>query len=554
MGKTPTERIEAFKKKERVNTQCAICSGYVTTVLMQHHSFVCSRCSGILREEGFTVKGISMTNWNEADAEKICNGGNRREREELCGAWDGNELAVNADSPDSAVRKFVHAKYVDKKWAVSGGTSRGGSGRHHHSHHEGQSHHGHDGGHGRSGRHGGGSRGDSDEAKQLASMLPDVTEARAAELIAQHGSLNAAMDAYFNSSLPNDTHSSSAPSKPPLAGSKKSGKRRSSSSRRHPRHSEDNFTAMDEPSPTQARSLSSMRLSGLPVADAPPAPLGEASPGRVHGLAGMVGMAARGELGGEFDMGMGQFGSAPGQCPGGMQHGYQQGWGQPGSAGHCGPGGPCGGQGMCGSMGPGGACQSQFHSAPGQLGNGPHGCQTPTSWQSAQQGLGVQQGQGMPQGMPQGMSQGMPQGMSQGMAPQSHNPMNPFAASASGCGGQSGQMSQPQGLQQQQQALLQQLLQKKQQLQEEMQRQLQLQQQGGNSGQSPLAMPRAGAFGSCGGSCGGCCGMGSGCCGAHAGSFGGSCGAGYGGPYGYGAGGGHMQQAYHGHAPNVPFA
>eukprot|EP00413_Alexandrium_margalefii_P011280 CAMPEP_0204544152 /NCGR_PEP_ID=MMETSP0661-20131031/20336_1 /ASSEMBLY_ACC=CAM_ASM_000606 /TAXON_ID=109239 /ORGANISM="Alexandrium margalefi, Strain AMGDE01CS-322" /LENGTH=77 /DNA_ID=CAMNT_0051550911 /DNA_START=40 /DNA_END=270 /DNA_ORIENTATION=+ len=72
----PTARIEAFKKKDKANGQCAVCGSSVTTVLMQHYSFVCTRCAGFLRDVGLTVKGITMTNWTAADADKICAGGN----------------------------------------------------------------------------------------------------------------------------------------------------------------------------------------------------------------------------------------------------------------------------------------------------------------------------------------------------------------------------------------------------------------------------------------------------------------------------------------------
>ena len=81
-----------------------------------HSSFVCSRCSGVLSNFGLSVKGVKMTSWKDADADRICNGGNVREREELCGKWNGADLAVTADSEDKEVRNFIEAKYVEKRW------------------------------------------------------------------------------------------------------------------------------------------------------------------------------------------------------------------------------------------------------------------------------------------------------------------------------------------------------------------------------------------------------------------------------------------------------
>merc|ERR1719424_211086 len=88
---------------------------------MDFNSFVCSRCSGLLREQGMTVKGITMTNWKDKDADQILTGGNQKEREELCGRWNGSEMAVTSESDENAVRAFIRAKYVDKMWAGGGG-------------------------------------------------------------------------------------------------------------------------------------------------------------------------------------------------------------------------------------------------------------------------------------------------------------------------------------------------------------------------------------------------------------------------------------------------
>jgi len=315
----PTGKIEAFKKKDKDNGKCAVCGGFVTTVLMQHHSFVCSRCSGLLREAGLTVKGITMTNWTASDADKICSGGNRKEREELCGSWDGKELAVNSDSGDREVKKFIQAKYVDKKWATGGGGGRSSSG-------------GYSSGGGRSSSGGGGGgKGSADpaEAKKFASMFGDLTETRAAELLAQHGSIEEALEPYLNSLGSDDPPPSSKSGK----SSKKSEKKKS-----HKHH---------EPEEDEETSFNGGGFSSFQTLDVAPPSLGQAAPDQVHGMAGMVGMAARGQI----DAGMaggqpsysgsqaqgsgGQFNTAPqqsfqmGSGWGGQNAQTQQGgWGQ----------------------------------------------------------------------------------------------------------------------------------------------------------------------------------------------------------------------------------
>jgi len=123
-GQSAQDRIEAFKKKG--NSTCVICELPANTVLMKHNSFVCQRCSGILREFGMTVKGITMTSWKDSDADEICKGGNKKEVKELMGGWDGSELKVGRDSDDKSVKRFIEAKYVERRWATGGGGGGGG--------------------------------------------------------------------------------------------------------------------------------------------------------------------------------------------------------------------------------------------------------------------------------------------------------------------------------------------------------------------------------------------------------------------------------------------
>jgi len=308
---SPTDRIETFKKRNKENSKCAVCGGYVTTVLMQFNSFVCSRCSGLLREAGFSVKGITMTNWKEGEADKICSGGNAREREELCGGWDGKELAVDPDSDEASLRAFIQAKYVEKRWsgAVRGDGGGGGIG-------------------------GGGSSGEiKEQAKRFAAMFPELSEASARELIERHGHLDAAVDAYLSGQVEAPTQ-----------------KKRSSSSKKDRKHSR-RESGRNEAEPSSPYGDYAGQMSGTE------------SP---RGPAGMAGMMA-GAGGPPSPYGSGQFGhnnnrpASPyrsGQFGGQPQQ--QGGWGGPGDgappgsqygmAGQQYPGGP-GGGGMGGGQG-----------------------------------------------------------------------------------------------------------------------------------------------------------------------------------------------------------
>eukprot|EP00401_Gymnodinium_catenatum_P026998 CAMPEP_0117467746 /NCGR_PEP_ID=MMETSP0784-20121206/5817_1 /TAXON_ID=39447 /ORGANISM="" /LENGTH=459 /DNA_ID=CAMNT_0005261729 /DNA_START=139 /DNA_END=1518 /DNA_ORIENTATION=+ len=244
-----------------------------------------------------------MTNWSMADADKICSGGNVKEKEELEATWDGSELAVDRDSDDGKVRRFIQAKYTDKRWAGRGdGSRRSGS-------------YAHTAGGGRktsSVAIQGGGFDVKEAARKVASMFPDLTEANAVELVNKHGSVEAAVEAYLMESQPEKTPTGRGSRSAPGGGRshKSTSSKRLSSSRRSSKTNAqeetwadakvggcggfDGFDGFDAPMPMR-------------TADASPAALGEASPSQLFGMAGMVGMVARGEISSPF----GNFGSNP---------------------------------------------------------------------------------------------------------------------------------------------------------------------------------------------------------------------------------------------------
>eukprot|EP00929_Paragymnodinium_shiwhaense_P085341 TRINITY_DN4574_c0_g1_i1.p1 TRINITY_DN4574_c0_g1~~TRINITY_DN4574_c0_g1_i1.p1 ORF type:complete len:516 (+),score=169.67 TRINITY_DN4574_c0_g1_i1:178-1725(+) len=433
MVKSPLEKIEAFKKKDKENGKCSICGGSANTVLMQHLSFVCSRCSGILREFGLAVKGITMTNWTAADADKICGGGNAKEKQEMQAKWDGVELAVNRDSDDAAVRKFIQAKYIDKKWQGKGG---GGGGHISSSsrHHGGDKHHHHQHSSGGSQEH---------MAKQLSSMIGELSQAQAAELIAKHGSVEAAIEEYYNAPP------SSSPAKASSSRHKEKKHHKRSSSKEH-KHGQDHGH-------NNGGGFGSFGGGGggsgnwmMPPPE-PPAAMGEAPPDKVHSMAGMVGLMARGEIPSAFS-------SVPGQPH--MQQGMQQ------ADAHQ----------QFGTAHPGaGQSQNWGMPQPGQFNSAPAAS---PSWQGQQ----WQQQQQPPGGGPFGQPPASPLGA---------NPGNPFSSGSfnqpqQGCGQQQ-MSSHQQQIEQQKQQLLQKLMEKKKQLEEQMQ-QLQKQKMQQQQMQQPMQL------------------------------------------------------------------
>eukprot|EP00930_Biecheleria_cincta_P029568 TRINITY_DN20549_c0_g1_i1.p1 TRINITY_DN20549_c0_g1~~TRINITY_DN20549_c0_g1_i1.p1 ORF type:complete len:526 (+),score=120.97 TRINITY_DN20549_c0_g1_i1:40-1617(+) len=417
MAPDPTKRIQDFKKKEKDNGKCAVCGGFSDTILMQHHSFVCSRCSGVLREVGLTVKGIAATNWTAADADKICNGGNRRERDELCGGWDGSELAVNPDSSDRDVKKFIQAKYVDRKWATGGGSkpSSGGGG----------------GGGGGGGQSSSSRQPDAGEAKKFAGMFGDLTEEKAAELLKKYGSIEEALEPYL-ASLGSEPEPTPAHTSSKSGAKKKEEKEKKKKHHHHKSHEEDSMTA----SFGSFNSTPTPAMSSFSNPDVQPPSLGQASPDRIEGMAGVMGMMYRGEMdnsqmgsawggGGGGNVSAGQFSSVPGNF--GSEQQQQQNWQQPATSS------TWGGQSMPNA--------SSFNSVPSNMGGQQPGSQN--TWGQPQNSWQAPGSQSQPAS--QSSWQGAPGSQSQPAA-------NPFQQSGQGQGWNSQQQNSDQ------QAKLQQLL------------------------------------------------------------------------------------------------
>lgn len=291
MVAVPLARIEAFKKKDKANANCAVCGAYTTNVLIQFNSFVCSRCSGLLREAGFTVKGVTMTNWSAADAEKICNGGNTRERQELCAGWNGADLVIDTDSPDNDVRRFIGAKYVEKRWAGRGGASGSSS---------------------RAVNNVSSSKGNVLEtAKRVASMFHDLTEARAIELIEKFGSAEEAIEQHLAGQAEPEAQRGDTSARARRPSLKRASSRKGTGTQEFGQQEQ----VYPPPSPSTSYSAPAPTSWASPAASSDYRPRGigpmdvstsshmgayqQPAPSRMEstpGMAGMVGLVARGEI------------------------------------------------------------------------------------------------------------------------------------------------------------------------------------------------------------------------------------------------------------------
>jgi len=195
--------------------------------------------------------GVSLTNWTQADADRILAGGNAREHKELMAHWRISDQSVNRDSSDQDVRAFIRAEYVEKKWARSReGSSYGGGGNHL-----------------------GTSLSDEESVRKLVAMFPELIESQAAQLLNEHGSIDAAAAHVSHKNEPDRERGRDGRNSSKSRGVSKSRRGTSRKSRKASRNSDS-----DGGSPNGNQNFSEQNFSQ---------PLG---------TAGMLGMAAHGEI------------------------------------------------------------------------------------------------------------------------------------------------------------------------------------------------------------------------------------------------------------------
>ncbi|CDH53125.1 predicted protein [Lichtheimia corymbifera JMRC:FSU:9682] len=96
------------------NKKCFDCptkSPFFVNVSVQ--TFICSRCSGLVREVGHRVKSISASKFSGAEVVTLQQGGNEVAR----AIWLSNYGKDNVDpETDDEVRAFIRQKYYEQKW------------------------------------------------------------------------------------------------------------------------------------------------------------------------------------------------------------------------------------------------------------------------------------------------------------------------------------------------------------------------------------------------------------------------------------------------------
>jgi len=116
MSSDEAAKIDAILKtvrKEEGNKHCFVCHErgpqYVD---VEHNVFVCTLCSGILREFSFRIKGLSMSTFSLAEA-KALRGGNDEARKTLLQRFDGS---APVPGEKDRIREFINDTFVKKRY------------------------------------------------------------------------------------------------------------------------------------------------------------------------------------------------------------------------------------------------------------------------------------------------------------------------------------------------------------------------------------------------------------------------------------------------------
>ena len=109
-------KVDKLKKNEE-NKKCFDCGEKGTTyVCLDFGTFICSRCSGILRELNYKVKGIGVTIFNQKELEILEKNGNEVAKKIWLAKYKRNKDKVPSVSDDDELKEFLKEKYQDKKW------------------------------------------------------------------------------------------------------------------------------------------------------------------------------------------------------------------------------------------------------------------------------------------------------------------------------------------------------------------------------------------------------------------------------------------------------
>merc|ERR1719199_913689 len=110
-------RIRTFQRSDPANKRCADCTELGPTyICLDFQTFVCQCCSGIHREFGHKIKGISLSQWMNSEVEELEKGGNTVNAESFMARWSKQEAPEPDSNDPQRVRTFLRQKYVEKRW------------------------------------------------------------------------------------------------------------------------------------------------------------------------------------------------------------------------------------------------------------------------------------------------------------------------------------------------------------------------------------------------------------------------------------------------------
>ncbi|KAM3583215.1 hypothetical protein VKS41_004134 [Umbelopsis sp. WA50703] len=100
--------------KQPENKKCFDCPNKIPSyVNLSIQTFICSRCSGLIREVGHRVKSLTASNFSGPEAVALQLGGNAVARSIWLGTYKGS---APEPETDNEVRWFMRQKYYESKW------------------------------------------------------------------------------------------------------------------------------------------------------------------------------------------------------------------------------------------------------------------------------------------------------------------------------------------------------------------------------------------------------------------------------------------------------
>ena len=80
-----------------------------SSVNLTHNTFVCTRCSGILRDYQYRIKGISMSSFSEDEVAALASGGNTAHNNIYMANFGDREILPNP-SMQEKMKEFMNSK------------------------------------------------------------------------------------------------------------------------------------------------------------------------------------------------------------------------------------------------------------------------------------------------------------------------------------------------------------------------------------------------------------------------------------------------------------